>query len=294
MCYRSALDNASAIEHSAVMRPFILSALSVGMALQVVMQTHAAEPPSRARSAVEAALAKESSKTSRPLNIVLVASKQDHGPGEHDYPAWQKSWNALLSRAERTTVTNAWLWPTVDQFTNADVLVFYYWNHDWNPEKFAQLKAHLQRKGGIVLLHSSSIADKEPEALAEEIGISFQPKRSKYRHGELDLILAKEHPTTRGLPASMHFLDETYWPMIGDLKNVSVLATTEEEGKQWPMVWTYERDNGRIFGTVLGHYITTHEDPFFRIMILRAIAWSVREPIARFEPLTTVGVRFKD
>src|SRR5262245_31445797 len=107
------------------MRPFILSALSVGMALQLVMQARAAEPPLRSRSIVEAALSKGSSKSSRPLNIVLVASKQDHGPGEHDYPAWQKSWNVLLSRAERTTVTNAWIWPTDEQFTNADVLLFY-------------------------------------------------------------------------------------------------------------------------------------------------------------------------
>jgi hypothetical protein len=25
------------------------------------------------------------------LNIVLIASKQDHGPKQHDYPAWQKN-----------------------------------------------------------------------------------------------------------------------------------------------------------------------------------------------------------
>src|SRR5437773_364727 len=27
----------------------------------------------------------------RPVRIVLVAGKKDHGKGEHDYPAWQKA-----------------------------------------------------------------------------------------------------------------------------------------------------------------------------------------------------------
>lgn len=31
------------------------------------------------------------------LQIVLVASKQDHGPGQHDYPRWQEKWKRLLS-----------------------------------------------------------------------------------------------------------------------------------------------------------------------------------------------------
>jgi lipoprotein signal peptidase len=44
--------------------------------------------------------------------LVLVASKQDHGPGQHDYPAWQKKWNPLLSRVPGVSVRDAWEWPT--------------------------------------------------------------------------------------------------------------------------------------------------------------------------------------
>jgi hypothetical protein len=32
----------------------------------------------------------------RPIRVVLVAGPKDHGPGEHDYPAWQKAWKELL------------------------------------------------------------------------------------------------------------------------------------------------------------------------------------------------------
>ena len=61
----------------------------------------------------------------RPLRVVLVASKQDHGPGQHDYPTWQKAWGDLLGRAPKVTVTNAWEWPTAEQFAGADLIVCY-------------------------------------------------------------------------------------------------------------------------------------------------------------------------
>src|SRR3989442_1415837 len=134
------------------------------------------EPPLRSRAEVQAVLAKGAGPIAgkiRPLNIVLVASAQDHDAGEHDYPAWQKAWNPLLSRAPQVTVTNAWKWPTAEQFEHADLLIFYFWNHAWTSEVYKQLEAFLERGGGVVLLHSSSIADQEPEALADRIGISF-------------------------------------------------------------------------------------------------------------------------
>jgi putative heme-binding domain-containing protein len=245
-------------------------------------------PPQRTKAEVEAVLGNSKdldSETLQPLNIVLIASKQDHGPGEHDYPTWQTNWSRLMSKAPKVTVTNAWQWPTSEQFSNAHAFVFYFWNHSWTPERYKQIEAFLNRGGALVMLHSASIADKEPEALADWIGLAFQPVRTKYRHGELDLKVAKDHPITRGLPPQMHFLDETYWPMIGDTNKVDVLATAEEEGKWWPMIWTMEKGNGRVFGSILGHYTWTYKDPFFRVMILRGLAWATHQPINRFESL---------
>ena len=43
--------------------------------------------------------------------VVLVAGRPSHGPGEHDYPAWQKVWKQLLEMAEDTRVTTALDWP---------------------------------------------------------------------------------------------------------------------------------------------------------------------------------------
>lgn len=252
--------------------------------------------PRRTRAEVEAALDAGRSGAApvspRPLNLVLVASKQDHGPGEHDYPRWQTNWSTLLGTADRVTVTTAWEWPDDAQFQKADALIFYFWNHDWNPRRYAQLDQFLGRGGGLVILHSACIADREPEPLAERLGLSAQPVRTKYRHGALELkvVTAPGHPITRGLPGVIPFVDETYWPMIGDPQGVEVLATAREEDRDWPMVWTYSRGRGRVFASILGHYARTYDDPLFRLLVLRGLAWAAGGPESRFDSLAAVGI----
>ena len=94
--------------------------------------------------------------------------------------------------------------------------------------------------------------------------------RTKYRHGPLDLEIAgpADHPVTKGQKAA-RYVDETYWPMVGDASKVEVLATAVEEGKAHPMMWTFEAGKGRVFGSVLGHYSWTFDDPLFRLWVLR-------------------------
>lgn len=217
----------------------------------------------------------------KALRIVLVASKQDHGPGQHDYPRWQEKWLRLLPlAATNAVVEKAWEWPSAEQFATADVLVFYFWNHDWSPARYAQFDAYQQRGGGVVILHSACIADREPEKLAERIGLSATPGTVSYRHMPFDLqLVAKIHPLTRGLPERLHFLDEPYWPLIGDPKRVTVLAQGIVDGAAKPLVWTFERTgqdgrSGRVFGSILGHYFWTLDDPLYRVLVLRAIAWA--------------------
>ncbi|MDQ6630592.1 MAG: PQQ-dependent sugar dehydrogenase, partial [Verrucomicrobiota bacterium] len=133
------------------------------------------EPPKRTRQEVEKILGetnKSEIDSKSALQIVLVAGKQDHGAGQHDYPAWQKKWSEFLARDKNILVTNAWEWPTKEQFQKAQVLVFYFWNHDWSQERYQQLDEFLARGGGAVFLHSATIADKESEQLAQRIGLA--------------------------------------------------------------------------------------------------------------------------
>jgi type 1 glutamine amidotransferase len=229
--------------------------------------------------------------TGRKLNVVLTASKQDHGAGQHDYPAWQKTWHKLLSTAKDVTVTNAWMWPTAAQFEAADVIIFYYWNHVWDEAQFRQLDAYLARGGGVVILHSATIADKEPEKLAERIGLAAHPQRVRYIHAPIDLkfLTPADHPLTAGLPRVLPLIDEPYWPMIGDPARVELIATTEREGATRPMVWTFRPGPGRVFASIAGHYTWTLDDPVFRVLLLRGIAWAAGESPARLQDLATAS-----
>ncbi|HWE38877.1 MAG TPA: ThuA domain-containing protein [Isosphaeraceae bacterium] len=254
-------------------------------------------PPPRTRAEVEAVLGHpidqqpEADARPRPLNVVLVTTAQDHGPGEHDYPAWRSKWKDLLKLAPGVNAATADAWPNREQWAKADLVVFYFWNHDWNRDRYQDLDDFLARGGGLVFLHSATIADAMPEVLAKRLGIASCVKQgTKYRHGPLDLAIADpDEPITRNL-RSVHLIDETYWGLVGDPKDVHVLARAVEEGKPWPMAWTRTVGKGRVFCTVLGHYSWTYEDPLFRLLILRGMAWAAGEPVGRLEPLATVGV----
>ena len=237
------------------------------------------EPPVRTRADFEKMLPSPlKPDTSKPLRLVLVAAKKDHGPGQHDYPRWQEKWLRLLGQAApNTAVEKAWEWPTEEQFAKADALVFYYWNHHWNEAKHAQIDAFQGRGGGIVVLHSAVISATDPKRLAEQIGLAAEPKTVFYRHMPFELELKDaEGVLTRGLPKRLRFLDEPYWPMIGDISRVQVLATAKVDEAEHPLVWTMERDGGRVFGSILGHYFWTLDDPAYRLLVLRGIAWTAK------------------
>lgn len=245
------------------------------------------------RAIAQTSMRETSAKTSGtqpPLKVVLVASSQDHGPGQHDYPAWQKRWTPWLASASPAgiQVSQAWEWPTPEQFRTADVIVFYYWNHRDTPERLAEFDAYQQRGGGTVLLHSAVISDKAPEKLAERIGLAATPDRVKYRHTPFTLELTPGNPFTRGLPERLSLLDEPYWPMIGDVGRVQVLASVQIDGSKRPLIWSFQRGPGRVFASIPGHYSWTLEDPLWRTLVLRGIAWASHRDPDSFTALASV------
>jgi type 1 glutamine amidotransferase len=61
-------------------------------------------------------------------------------------------------------------------------------------------------------------------------------------------------------------------------------------------MWTYEPPGtkGRVFISIPGHYTWTFDDPLFRVLILRGIAWSARDAdVDRLTPLATQGARIQ-
>jgi type 1 glutamine amidotransferase len=127
---------------------------------------------------------------------------------------------------------------------------------------------------------------------------------SLYRHGPVQLeITATNHPICQGLPRSISFCDETYWPPTPriDSARVTVLAVSREvDGAHaqttspQPLFWICPTGHGRVFGCVLGHYTWTFDDPWFRILLLRGIGWAGGQPASRLEPLALAGARVAD
>ena len=254
-------------------------------------------PPLRSRQEVEAALkavpAEETTVDPKPLNVLLVWGIKDHGPGEHDYPRWQREWSALLAKSPGVNVRTVQDWPDTALFTWANAIVLFHMHQRYDEPRLKEIDAFTARGGGVTLLHSAVIPKGEPEKFAQRFGLAWKWQTTKFRHGPLDLNLT-DHELTRGLPKSFRLVDETYWPMIGDTKNITVLATAKEEGREEPMLWTSEREKGRVLGCILGHYYWTFDDPLFRVLLLRGLAWTARQPPGRFNGLVTDGVKLKD
>jgi putative heme-binding domain-containing protein len=253
-------------------------------------------PPPRTRKEVDAVLAGAEKRPEklRPLHLVLVAGRKDHGPGEHDYPAWQKVWQELLGQGEGVKVTTAMDWPDKDDLKTADVLVFYQ-QGKWTPERARDIDAYLERGGGLVYIHYAVDGGADAPGFAQRIGLAWQGGKSKFRHGPLELGFetGTRHPIGRNID-KIRFVDESYWQLVGDPKGIKLLASGPEDGKQQPLFWTLEPAKGRVFVSIPGHFAWTFDDPLFRILLLRGIAWTCRESVDRFNPLVLPGARVKD
>jgi putative heme-binding domain-containing protein len=253
-------------------------------------------PPPRRRSEIDAMLGQTppqaDSAAQRPLKMVLVAGPKDHGVGEHDYPAWQRVWKNLFHLAAGVAVDNAWIWPDNSQMESADVLVFFQ-KGEWNERRQREMDAFFARGGGAVCIHWAVEAGGGCEECARRIGFASNAPAIKFRHGPLDLqFTSVPHPIVRNFQ-SLALHDESYWQLAGDPEGVSVLANSVEEGAARPQFWALEHKgpkSGRVFVSIPGHYSWTFDDPLFRILLVRGIAWTCGQPVDRFNNLITAGL----
>ena len=269
-------------------------------------------PPPRTKAEIERLLAANSSSAAGaaataiatdgpppaappPLRLLLVAGPKDHGLNEHDYPDWQRRFARLLALADGVTVETADGWPAAAQLASADAIVMFSANPGWNAARASELDAFLARGGGLVLLHYAINGRDAVAEYAQRTGLAWRDGASRFRHGAVDLAFTKGgHEITRGLKLdSLHLVDETYWNLEGDPASIDVLATSNEEGEPRPQLWTRVAGRGRIFVSLLGHYRWTFDDPLYRALLLRAIAWTAHQPVERLESLATVGARIE-
>jgi len=251
-------------------------------------------PPPRKRAEVDAVLKSIPSVAAnpKPFRIVLCAGPKDHGPGEHDYPLWQKRWSRLLAMAEGVEVSTAWIWPTAEQWQSADVVAFFSNKPGWNAARVPELDAFLARGKGVTYFHWAVAGHDAAELLSGRIGLASIQSLTKYRHGAVEFKL-HPHPLAAGYE-TLHLVDETYWGLQGDEARLQLLASAAEDGAQRPQLWTREQGGGRVFVSIPGHYNWTFDDPLFRILALRGLCWAGGQPMDRLVELATIGARIAD
>ena len=161
----------------------------------------------------------------------------------------------------------------------------------FEPDRPAKLDAFLARGGGAVYIHWAVNGNDAVQEFSKRIGYASWGGKISYRHGPLTLdIHNTDHPIVRNYD-QLALYDESYWKLTGQPQDVTLLATSTEEGMQTPQMWTTEKGKGRVFVSIPGHYSWTFDDPLFRILLLRGIAWTAHEPVDRFNDLATPGAR---
>jgi type 1 glutamine amidotransferase len=284
-------------------------------------------PELRSRAEVNAVLGKAPKPAAdaslRPLTILFAGGAKDHPPRSHSHDVLPKRWKVLLGgagpgdetvsnmyrpqvEADRALITagsphvktlSTLEWPTEEQFATADVIMLYQSPQCWkDASHLPQIEAFLNRGGGLVLSHY--VLWNASPALAELLGLA-KGKDSKYKHKVITLKLPESrHPIMLGLPDTFTLADECFWNLQGDRSKVTALATSDEtvgdKVSSEPIIWAHEHGKGRVVASTLGHFDWTFDDPFFRTILLRGIAWAACESPYRFDPLILRGIPLKD
>ncbi len=237
-----------------------------------------------------------------PLRVFIRGGKKSHGPEAHEHARFLEKWQPLLTE-RGMKVDGALEFPTEAQLDQTDVMVMYAQDSgNITPEQRPRLEKFIKRGGGIVVIHTASVANKPDMSpyWKSIIGGSWVAGQTKWKEGPMDLYFTENqrldggHPITKGA-SNFHFDDEIYYDM--DISpDVRVLATSYtpnvKEGKKpaaggkaniydiQPQMWVYERtaEGGaqpyRAFVSIPGHLWGTFERPNYRAILLRGIAWA--------------------
>ena len=267
------------------------------------------KPPSRSKEAVANILGPATRKEpSRDLHIVWVwGIDRTHAEGTHEFVKAKDLFVDLLKAVPRVTVDTAKLFPTTSQWEKADLVVFYVQLEPLTSQDFDLMDDYLRRGGGLMVIHAAMISSGDD--VAQRFGLAWDRKATRW--GVLpipsEVNTQIEHEIFRGLSESIELVDELYWNLAGDLNEITLLATSQAgppfalkgpptsdqlDGKSWPLFWTKQIGKGRVFGSIPGHNLFTFNDAYFRIILLRAMAWAMNESFDPFKPLVTKGIKF--
>ncbi len=274
---------------------------------QFAWQKPATRDPEEVRRIVGPMGARE---PSRDLTLVWVwGIDKLHQKETHEY-AWvmDRYVNTLLPAVPRVTAIPSMNFPAKELWEKADLVVFYLWpGEKWDYEP---VDAFQKRGGGLIVIHMALMQGAGDE-WSKRIGLAWDRRKDGTAWGVLPTPVTlteagRTSPLFERFPATFDLADELYWRLKGDPAGVTPLVTApagpaiankpldgpprkeDLDGKAWPVMWTAEVGPGRVFCSGAGHNYFTFNDPYFRIILLRAMAWTLRESFDPFKPLVTL------
>jgi type 1 glutamine amidotransferase len=256
---------------------------------------------------------------------VAEAGEARYGGGEaqlhqketHEY-AWvmDRFVNTLLPTVPRVTAIPSMYFPNKELWEKADLVVFYFWSRaeiekwDWD---YGLVDAFQKRGGGLIFIHMA-LMQGTGEDLSKRIGLAWDRRKDGTAWGVLPTPVTlteagSKSPIFERFPKTFELPEEFYWRLKGDPAGVTTLMASpagpaiankplpgppkkeDLDGKAWPVMWTTEVEKGRVFCSGAGHNYFTFNDPYFRIILLRAMAWTMRESFDPFKPLVTLHLK---
>ncbi len=247
-------------------------------------------------------------------NVLMIAGKPSHGPGEHEHNAGVQLLAKCLAQgaADRVDVKvhmNA-EWPTAEEFAKADTVVIYSDGGGGHPalqgDHLDVLGKEMKRGCGFVCLHYAvePTIEKGNNEFIHWLGGAFEINWSVNPHWDGDFKSLPKHVISNGVqPFSTN--DEWYFhmrfregmkgvtPILSAIAPDSTLSRPDGHHSGNPAVredvknkvpqhvsWAVEReDGGRGFGFTGGHYHKGWGNENQRKLVLNAIVWSAKAEV---------------
>jgi hypothetical protein len=231
--------------------------------------------------------------------IVLVAGRQSHGPGEHEFFAGCALLMQLLKQTPGVFPVMARDgWPKDPKtFEGAKSVVFFMDGGGGHP--ITREKQHLEAVQklmgagtGFVNLHYAVEYDKKfNKPILDWLGGYYETGFSTNPHWKAEIKELPVHPITRGIkPFSIQ--DEWYYNIRfkPDMAGVTPIlkavppdntrrteAAKQHPGREEVLAWAFDReDGGRSFGFTGAHFHRNWGDDNFRRLVVNAILWTAR------------------
>ncbi len=232
--------------------------------------------------------------------IVLVAGRQSHGPGDHEFFAGCSILMKLLKQTPGVFPVMARDgWPMNPRtFDGAKSVVFYMDGGGGHPiiqKDHREVVQKLIDQGvGFVNLHYAVEYPKsQSDHILNWLGGYYETGFSTNPHWDAEFKDLPHHPITRGVkPFTIR--DEWYFnirfapasrqvtPILKATPPDNVRKT--EAAKQFPgreeiVAWAFEREKGRSFGFTGGHTHRNWGNDNFRRLVVNAILWTARREV---------------